>query len=102
MITNLLNKDEIPLYEDFSQARNVDHDQIEGTQLTKTIFNPDEPKPLSMKFRAAVLRIMKNVNKIKRSANTRFRLLDIVSKYKNFKTADGEDDKEEEKKDEEK
>jgi hypothetical protein len=37
-----------------------------------------------MKLRSAILRIMKNVTKVKQSANTRFRLLDVVSKYKNL------------------
>jgi len=37
-ITNLLNKDELPLYDDFSKAKNVDHTVIEGTQLTKSLL----------------------------------------------------------------
>ena len=39
------------------------------------------------KFKLAVLRIMKNVNKIKRSANAKFKLLDVVSKYQNMNKA---------------
>ena len=44
-----------------------------------------------MKLRSAILRIMKNVTKVKQSANTRFRLLDVVSKYKNLAQNDEED-----------
>jgi len=79
----------------------VDHDQEEGTILTKTIMLSDggkkasddksERKELKQRFKQGILRVMKNVSKIKRSANTRFKLLDVVSKYKNLKHTDEEE-----------
>ncbi len=67
-------------------------------QATKKLESEEDPdtahkSELIEKFKLAVLRIMKNVNKIKRSANTRFKLLDVIGKYKNQAKTEEEDKK---------
>jgi len=48
-----------------------------------------------MKLKLAVLRIMKNINQIKRSSNAKFKLLDVVSKYRNMTRVEEDEKKEE-------